>query len=60
MDPQAALDHVEEALSEGDVEEAAAALVDLSDWLASGGFLPAGAGERFDWLLTTALEIATL
>jgi len=40
MDPDACLVRLFDALAEGDREEAGAALIDLADWIAKGGFLP--------------------
>jgi hypothetical protein len=40
MDPNACVDRILTALSDGDLEEAREASSDLSEWLARGGFAP--------------------
>lgn len=41
MDPDACLRRLEEAIEDGDLEEAKHALQDLREWLRRGGYPPA-------------------
>ena len=56
MDPNACLERLFDAISEGDVVEAQAAAADLAEWRFKGGFLPTTMREFYlfdDKRLTT-------